>query len=474
MAERSDAREPAGTWWVLAGLAAAVVALKIPTLGTPGFWDELGWLDQARWLSENNLLRVIPGLRPPARFWGHPPGLHLTLAIPWKLFGASLPIARGLLAAYAAVGVCATFLLARHFYDTRRALFAAALLALSPAFLAPAGMFLSDMPVTSLAVLSVYLACRNRYLAYLLCASYMVVVKETAMAIIAAIVVYRFIDGGWRLTRDAVRDALRYTAPLAVIGAFATYQKFITGHFFFLFDFEFDALMVRNVPTIVDHVADITRWVFVDQLRWLMTAAIALNLLINPSARMRHLWLFALIVVMSGYSFAVLYYMPRYVLPVLPFLYIAGAAAVLDLARTRARQVAASGIAVALSVWVLVRDPHRRNGEDNFQYLRTIRIHRAMAAHVAQSYPSARILTSWPVAAEFADPLFGYVDRPLRVTWFNREKGVGDAELIVISEPSNAQAGELRALAAAAGWRVIRRESTANAQIELFGPPSAK
>ena len=69
----------------VAGLAALVVLLKLWTLHTPAYWDEIGWLGSAHELAQGNLLRAIPGARPAGMFWGHPPGLHLLIATIWKV-----------------------------------------------------------------------------------------------------------------------------------------------------------------------------------------------------------------------------------------------------------------------------------------------------------------------------------------------------------------------------------------------------
>jgi len=45
-------------------LTTLVLLLWPFTLGTPAYWDELGWLGQAHWLSEQSLLAATPSLRP--------------------------------------------------------------------------------------------------------------------------------------------------------------------------------------------------------------------------------------------------------------------------------------------------------------------------------------------------------------------------------------------------------------------------
>ena len=157
--------------FAMVSLAVATILLKLPTLDTPAYWDEMGWLRQAYGLWEAGLRTAIPGLRPASAFWGHPPGLHLTLATLGKIFGVSVNTAHALTAVFAAVGVCGTFLLARFWYGARTAWLAALLLLLSPVYLAQSGLFLGDIPVTALGVLATYFVVTDRYVPYLACAS---------------------------------------------------------------------------------------------------------------------------------------------------------------------------------------------------------------------------------------------------------------------------------------------------------------
>ena len=210
--------------FAMASLAVAAILFKVPTLDTPAYWDEMGWLRQADWLSERNLGRAIPGLHPAAEFWGHPTGLHLILATLGKVFGVSLNTAHALIAAFAALGVCATFLLARYWYGTRTAWVAALFLLLSPIYLAQSGMFLADVPVTSLGVLATYFLVKDRYVPYVACASCMVLLKETGIVLVVALLLYRFVVlSPFRHAR--LRDVARYGLPLGVIGAFILLQR---------------------------------------------------------------------------------------------------------------------------------------------------------------------------------------------------------------------------------------------------------
>lgn len=452
--------------FAMGSLAVAVILLKLPTLDTPAYWDEMAWLRQAHWLWENSLHNAIPGFDAPAEFWGHPPGLHLILATLGKVFGVTLNTAHALIAVFAALGVCATFLLARDWYGTRTAWLAAFLLLLSPVYLAQAGMFLADLPVTALGVLAAYFCVKDRYVPYVVCASCAVLLKETAIALVVALLLYRFVVLN-PVRQARLRDVARYSMPLAVIGAFMLLQKATTGHFFVIYGFDFQ--LFQLTPALVSYqFGVITRWIFIDQYRFIFTALIVLNLLVNAKARRRELCLFVFVVVLSGYSFSVLFFWPRYLLPVLPLFYILAAASILDLARGPRMQLIAACLALGMMIWSLVSEPLRSNGETSLRYLDIVAMHKAAIDRLARDRPDAQVLTTWPHNEELTRPLHGYVHERIDAKGFQDESDLREADLILVSQPANGPEVRLRELARRDAWRLILRQEKESAWIELY------
>ena len=452
--------------FAVVALAVTTILVKLPTLDTPAYWDEMGWLRQAHWLSQGSLLRAIPGLRAATEFWGHPPGLHLILATFGKVVGVSVSTAHALIAVFSALGVCATFLLARLWHGTATAWLASFLRLLSPVYLAQSGMFLADVPVTALGALATYFLLTNRYGPYLACASCMVLLKETAIVLVVALLLYRFVVLN-PFRQAKLRDVARYSVPLAVIGAFILLQKVTTGHFFFIYDFDVE-LFQLTPARVRSQIGTITRWIFIDQHRFILTALIALNLIVNPEARRRELWLFAFVVVLSGYSFSVLYLLPRYLLPVLPLFCILGAVSILELARGPKRQVVAASAALGMMAWSLTVQPLSGTGETSLRYLDMVAMHQSAINRIASDRADAEVLTTWPHTEELTRPLLGYVEQPLQVKAFRAESDLGDADLILVSQPDNGPEVRLRELARRGAWRLILRQEKERAWIELY------
>ena len=463
-----DEKRITDDWRPLIVLAALAVLVKVPTIGTPAFWDETAWLGQAGWLASNGLTGAMPGLRPDGQFFGHPPGLHLAVAVLFRVFGQSIEVAHVLIALLGAVGVCATYALVRTRHDAKTALLAALLLLLSPTWFSNAGMFLGDLPVAALGTLSAVLVMRGRLLAYCVVASAMVLIKEPAVALVAALVAWRILSR-WPVSWASLRDALPYAAPLLAFIAFITAQKIASGQFFFILAFEADPLIDAGIAATLRDAAKITAWLFVAQFRWVLTLAIVLDLVVNREARRRpELLLCVLVALGSGYTFSVIYYMPRYVLPVLPFFYALGAVSLMSLARMPLRQQATGAAAVALTLWCLARDHLRGHGEDNLRYLGIVRAHQAAIAEIETRFAGARILATWPAAAELSDPLLGYVSRPLPVKWFAGATDLAEADLAVVASPANRDAARLETLLRDDGWVAVVTQRSGPAAIHAY------
>ena len=472
-AERDGVTKPRrGQAWsnvvlALVSLSVVTILCKLPTLDTPAYWDEMAWLGQADSLWRRGLITAIPGLRPAAAFWGHPPGLHFILAALGTAFGVSVPVAHALIGIFAAIGVCATYLLARHLYDSATGWLAAAVLLLSPLYFAQSGMFLADVPVAALGTLAIYFVLTDRFRHYVICASCMVLLKETAIALVVALLLYRFLI--MRPMRQArLGEVAKYCIPLIVIGAFAVLQRITTGKFFIIYDFEFK--LFELTPGLIRRQFQlITRWIFLEQYRWVFTALIALNLLVNEQARRRReLWLFVLVVVLSGYSFSILYFLPRYLLPVLPLFYIFAVRSVIELAQRPSFQFAGAAALLGMSVWSLTADPMRANGEQSLRYLGVVSMNKAAVDRIASEFPEARVLTTWPHTAEMAKPLQGYVKRPIATKPFRSVADLAESNIILVSQPSSADALGLRELARSSAWRLIMRREQEGAWTELY------
>ena len=439
---------------VLLGLGGLVLAAKLPTISTPYFWDEVAWIGQVHRAMQSPLWHVLPGVADRGAFGSRPFGMFLPMAALFKVTGPSIWLTRLVMAGVAVVGVCFTCRLGALLYGEAAGIIAALLLAFSPMYFAQAGMFLADLPVAAFGVASVYWACRRAYGRYLFCAVILVLLKETAMAIVVAVSLFVLLREWRRGPQRALREAVPWALPLLIIAVYYSVQKVCSGSFFVAEFARFTILDVRRAP---DQVRSVTRWLFVEQLHWLLAVLIAVDLIIHPAARRRpELLLFSLIVVYSGYSFSMIYFLPRYLLPVLPYLCVAAAGALVSLFPRPAWHVPIAAALVVLLATRLAGSEVPGTREWDLGYLDAVRAAAVTAARLEHSHADDRIVTTWPLTEYLRHPELGYVSRPLQVLSIGDSRAPdADAAVVVDTSLGEGPSEELTAYARAHELTVV-------------------
>lgn len=464
---------------VLTVVAVAFVAAKLAIVNVPAYWDETRWVGQAFQLANWPLVSVFPGFRPMEAFAGHPPGIHLVFALAAKIGGSSMRTAHLVTIAFGALGLCFTYLVGTRLFDRWTATVATLLLFICPAYFAQSGMFLADVPVAALSTGCVYFLLTRRTAAYVLCATAMVLIKETSAAIVLAMLAFDvFFAGHERASR--IRAAGRHLVPLAALGVFVTWQKIVTGAWWLIYADPFDTSWLKTTVWESAHQAWlVTRWIFVDQWRWMLAVPLLLLVIVNAAARRRReLWLFALIMVCASYPFAFAggLFLPRYLMPVLPLFLLASVWAMREwLPSWRTRTLAALGV-IGVMAWSLAARPFSGTAELNMRYLDVVHVHEEMAHAIERDFSSARILTAWPHTGELAIPQFGFVRSPIANDDAEHvadlDRALTHVDLVwVTAMPTTPDLMSLRDRTIAAGWRVVRTVSRGPVVSELFAPP---
>jgi hypothetical protein len=104
----------------------------------------------------------------------------------------------------------------------------------------------------------------------------------------------------------------------------------------------------------------------------------------------------------------------RYLLPVLPIVFAAMAAAISILPRTR-RLVASTVLLLGMAASNFINPPYPFPYEENLAFVDFVRLHADAADYVAHWYTNPVVHTAWPMSAELSRPELGYVRRPIRV-----------------------------------------------------------
>jgi 4-amino-4-deoxy-L-arabinose transferase-like glycosyltransferase len=313
--------------------------------------------------------------------------------------------------ALAAGAVVCTYFLARELSGDRApALLAVALLLLDPLFFTQSMLAQLDIPAMLFTILSLLLFLKQRHAAAAAACTALVLSKETG----ALLPLIFFVA----LYRDPARskDAAYYLAPFAALAIwfFALWRA--TGHIFGDPGFT-QYNTIYSLHPVRACVALLRRfyYLFIDDFRWIGSLAILFawkrsRLFSTRAWKIAGSFIAAHIVLVSLLGGAEL---ERYLLPVLPLVYIAMGAA-LWLARPRWRYAGVAVLGSGLLAGLFLNPPFPFPYENNLALVDFVDMHHAAARFLEKAYPGQTIYTAWPLTQALRNPAFGYVDHAMQ------------------------------------------------------------
>ncbi len=389
----------------LAAAAVLVFALHIGYLRLPYFWDELGQfvpaaldiLREGAWIPRS----TVPN--------SHPPGVMAYLALVWRIFGYSIPATRAAMLAVGAALVPATYALARRLgAGAGGAALAALLLAADPLFETQAMLAQLDLPAALCATAALALYLNGRIELTVVACTALVLVKDTG-AVLPIVFAADLLRGGRR------REAFLFTVPLAALAVWFAALWHTTGRLFgdsgyTHYNLTYPLHPMRAAVSVLRRLY----YLFAADFRWIGACALGLALRRTPIFRTRG-WRIAfaasltqaLVVTFLGGAA-----LERYLLPVLPVLYCAYAAALTTLS-IRWRVAGGAALAAGLVSGWFLNPPFPFPYENNFALVDFVRLHQAAAAYLEAHLAQETVYTAWPLTAALRRPEFGYVRRGL-------------------------------------------------------------
>jgi 4-amino-4-deoxy-L-arabinose transferase-like glycosyltransferase len=402
-----------------------VLISKASILSLPFYWDEMGaYIMPSHWLVQGSFLRIIPGFHPPYLFYGHPPGLYVTLGIVYKAFGESIWISHLLAIGFSFLGVFFTYLLAMRLHDRTTGIISALLLFFSPVYFAQSGLVQADLFITALGIMCIYFVFQEKYLAYLICSLYLVTVKESSIAIIVSLLIYLYITDKNSHRRKI--KMIKYAIPLFAIGIFFILQKITINELLPNPFFTSHAFMNLSPLSLASKLYDVLKWSFYSQGRIVLTALIIASFLIKK----RYAWknefsIFLFLFLFFIGTFSAVFYLPRYILPILPYFYILGAYSIILLVKDKRVQVLMVSAILILSVGRLHGTTSTYGTYDrDMQYADVVWTHKEACHYAERYFFDKRILALWPLAPALKEPYLGYVKKPLNVVSLGEEYDV--------------------------------------------------
>jgi 4-amino-4-deoxy-L-arabinose transferase-like glycosyltransferase len=389
--------------------ALLVFLAHLPFLDLPFYWDELGYFIPAAL----DLLQHGSWVPHSTRVYPHPPGLMAYLAGVWRLFGYSIPVTRCAMLLLASASVFLVFLLAIQLCRGTRGApaFAAALLVLvSPLFYTQALLAQMDLPAMLLTIWALLAFLQGRFLVSALLATVLVLFKETGL-VVAPVFAFWLWRGGRR------REAWYFVLPLVALSAWLLALALSTGQLFghsqfAQYNFFYPLHPVRVAAALLRRF----HYLFLADFHWLGWIAVLLawrrhRIYTHQAWRVAASLALVQVLAVSLLGGATL---ERYLLPVIPLLYIAMAAAFSSLASTVGRLMQCALMA-GLLVCLFLNPPYPFPYENNLAVADFVRLHKSAAQFLEKRYTHSTITTAWPFSAALRRPEYGYVTRPLAV-----------------------------------------------------------
>lgn len=396
-----------GHWLLAIGIAAFVVLSHAAFFKLPYYWDELGQFIPAAldifqhgaWIPRSTVPNV------------HPPGVMAYLAGVWSLTGYSVAATRVAMLALATAGAVITLRLGKVMgLPSGAAILATAWLAISPLFFAQSMMAQLDMPAMVFFSLALLLFLEDRIVAAAIASTALVLAKETGLIVPAMFAAWLWLEG-------RRRESLWFLLPIPPLVIWLMALDRSTGHLFgnaafTQYNIWYPLHPVRLGLALVRRLY----YLFLGSGHWIGTIAVLFALRNTKLFRVRAWQIAGSLIAVNVMFVSVLggAVLERYLVPVLPLLYIGFAAAIWQYTALW-RMVNAGALAAALIAANLINPPYPFPMENNLSFTDFVRLHVDAAQYLDAHFPQAKIATMFPLSSALRRPEFGYVKHPFHI-----------------------------------------------------------
>ena len=391
---------------LLALFASIVIPSHLWLARLPYYWDEAGQFVPSA-------LDILRGGHLIPHSTIHPPLVLAYLAGVWRIFGFYPTVTHTAMLVLSCFGMLAAFLLAIELSQEARggpAFLAVALLCVSPVFFVESGLAQLDAPAMLFTTVALLFFLQDRIpLAAAACVA-LVLSKETG-------VVVPLVFAAWMARERRWRDAAWFIFPTAALAAWIGVLTHFTGYWGGDRDFvRYNLFYPLHPVRLLFALPRRLYFLFIANFHWIGTLAIVAawrtsRLFHNRRWKIAWLLVAAHVVMLTLLGGAVL---NRYLLPVLPVVFAAMAAALSLVPRTM--RVAATCVlltGLAASNWI--NPPYPFPFEDNLSFADFLKLHADAADYVQHWLLDSLVTTAWPMTAELSQPDLGFVERGIGV-----------------------------------------------------------
>ena len=417
---------PLPVWMIFPVVFVALYASHFTLLRLPYYWDEAGYYIPAAW----DFFRSGSLIPTTTLTNAHPPLPSIYLALWWKMSGYYPEVTREAVLLVASLGLLGVWRLAMRFVGVTSVAFWAVLLTgLYPIWFAQSSLAQADIFAAACSLWGLVYALPSRgrvswaaaiwFSAAALC-------KETSIVIpltLAAVSVAEGFRQGAPARAKLWREAAWLAACVVPLAGWYAYHYAKTGFLFgnpeyLRYNAEATLTPLRILAAFGHRIVHLTM-----HMNLFVPVGVAFAaLLLNPrpdangherAALARPVLLRIFLLLLSNAAlFSVLggALLTRYLLPMYPLVLLA--AVTTFYRRVPYWHGLALLSAAAFLIGLFINPPYGFAPEDNLEYARVVRMHQAGIAELAKLYPSATVLTAWPISDELTHPELGYVKQP--------------------------------------------------------------
>ena len=428
-----------------------VFIIKINILNQPFFWDDMGGIiTPALDMFENNFCLIHP-----YRNFGHPPFLHICLALIWKIFGYSILSSHIFIILVGVVGLYYTFRIGNDFFNFWVGLGATVLLFFNQLFFAQIGIINDSIPLLTLGIITVYYYLKDKKLLVFLFASLLVLTKETGALLIFAIFIHWFIKNISTLKQTLKQEAFltklqekKYpnrvesikkifeetivlikkswflTGPIIFLLLWFTFHQIKLGWFLRvdLIYHQTDFWMNLNKNFIINFYYDFTNN-NINKFNFILLFFIIINIVKYRIKILKTTSLFFLIIFLYLVLFSFTDDLPRYFTVILPFFYIISSEAVYSIYKKIKFNNIFFVFTILLCSFIFsLNYQGDRIGpgfklDSNLEYNDFIYVSKQATDYIEKKYSNNNIVTYWPMTDQLNEPKFGYISKKInRIT----------------------------------------------------------
>ncbi len=412
---------------ILALIFFILVALHLPLLKLPYFWDEAGYYIPAAhdlfltgWLIPHTTISNA-----------HPPLVMAYLALWWKVLGFAPSVTRVAMLFMSSFALLGLFRLAKAVANAEVAVVSVVCTALYPVFFAQSSLAHLDLAAAGFTVWGLKAYVEKRSIATAAWFSIAVLTKETAILAPIALATWELLQTLWERRLNAASathsKSLLFSLafPALPLALWYAYHYLRTG-----FIFGNPEFLRYNVEATLHPL----RILLAMLLRLWQTFGY-MNLLLLSLSGVLAMWLpplqdggkerprialnvqFAFLAIVTVYVIAMAVIggavLARYMLPVVPLVILVFVSTLWR--RLRMWRWIVAIVVVGFILGLFVNPPYVFSPEDNLAYRDYIQLHEDAEHFLEARYPMARVLTAWPASDELTRPFLGYVSRPVRV-----------------------------------------------------------